>query len=198
MSNHNLSLFQERIIQAAELAVAQFVAEWEKSPYLWLQEIDVQVDLVARIKRIIASVFTPQELEHSMTVKAPIRNAIGGDTQPQVLSRVTCEPYVAVADKSSSYKPDIVIWDDPDGKSGFINDGRWPIIWACEIKYKINYYDTSDYGRLESLVTGDHPLAKRGHLLSLCWWRPMQNDFNEHPDLITITLKQPANTKTNP
>ena len=90
-------------------------------------------------------------------------------------------------------KPDIVIWDDGIPAGGFLNDGRWPVIWACEIKYKTNYLDTSDYDRLESLVNGNPPLAKRAHLLSLCWWESVPNPFkNEHPDLITATFGIPS------
>lgn len=158
---------EDAVIEAAEAVVAAFVKDWKRSPYQWLQEIDVQVELVARLTTRIALL----EPEHGqlLTFKAPLSNRIRGDHGPQLVSRITCEPYTRPPKVGRRVLPDIVIWGDCCGASGAINDGFWPILWLCEIKYKTPRADMTDLERLRGLCAGEHPRVRKGLLLSLHW-----------------------------
>jgi hypothetical protein len=155
---------KQALIEIADRVVELFAEEWKVSPYLWLQEIDVQVELVARIKSSVANAFP--DLSY---LKGSISIRVNGDSKEQMFSRITCEPYVKPPGGGYRILPDIVIWDDGNGESQYINDGDWPIIWACEIKYKTTDYGLSDFNRLKGLVEGQPRRAEKGHLLSLCW-----------------------------
>ena len=128
-----------------------FVDEWVRNPMRWLQEIDVQVELAGRMGAALRLIGKNSVLaRHS---HYPVADVV----DPFELSRVTCEPYVKLrrGDGEESYAhPDLVVWDD--GESDLpVNNGYFPTIWVCEIKYKSSIAeldDSEDPERMSSLV----------------------------------------------
>jgi hypothetical protein len=128
-------------------AISEFLVDWKENPWAWMQEVDVQVDLIARIKKKFA-------VEDKYVFA---RHGYYPDLQRK-FSRVTCEPYVLIERSRSAIHPDIVIWGDEKDvrkRTEYINSGYWPILWACEIKY--SFVDPArgeeeDRSRLEQLI----------------------------------------------
>ena len=137
----------ENVCTEIRRQVDEFVDEWKKNPTQWLQEIDVQCDLAQRISSILKE-----------QKKDVIRARHSHYHSEQDFSRLTCEPYVSLGGAGTSYAhPDIVVWDDPDGSANELNSGKWPIIWACEIKYTTGEPDATDLDRLRRML-GDKTL----------------------------------------
>ncbi len=138
------TLKPERDIEVCKTIVKAFVSDWEKTPTLWLQEIDVQAELAHRMQQYF-------NLEARGQVCG--RHSHWG-TSKHFFRRVTCEPYVRLG--NGYCHPDVVVWDDaPDGDPCAINDGLWPMIMALEIKYKSSTkeHDDADLNRLTALGT---------------------------------------------
>lgn len=91
---------------------------------------------------------TEAELTHS---QFPRRTT----EEPWSVSRVTCEPYVKIGQDYAH--PDVVVWGD-GAQCTAINSGEFPILWACEVKYKssVGELDNSnDLTRMRQLVESD-------------------------------------------
>lgn len=130
--------------------VTAFAEEWAQHPLHWLQEIDVQCELFSRLHKVLK--------EHDLCF---LKARHSYYTSQHEFSRIACEPYVSLAGKSYAH-PDIVIRDDANGDTVTLNSGRWPIIWACEIKYTKGKPDATDLKRLRQILEDNTAL-------SACW-----------------------------
>ena len=106
----------EHYCQLATDITKQLVVEWQKEPFRWEREIEIQSELFIRLNtafQLIGKSF----ITHS-TGKAP---------------RVAAEPNIYRDDAKYPCKPDIVIRDEVDmiPPSG----DHWPLIWVCELKF---------------------------------------------------------------
>lgn len=127
------------LVQMAWYTVEQLVDDWAKNPHYWEREIDIQSELRGRL----STIFSLTGFGHVMSQEKDSQS-------PEMLrtyrfSRVCCEPnirYTYSDGKEYGAKPDIVVWDalpDPLNQP----EDRWPILWACEIKYK--YFPASEW-----------------------------------------------------
>lgn len=135
---------QEReLVRIAFKNIKRFIKDWQKSPYEWDKEIDIQTEISGRIK------YAYKKLAKD-TMKASYKVKVNGFEQEQLYSRVCCEPLIYYQDKNGerySCFPDIVIYKDiedpaspPDKIEQKIN---WPMLWVCEIKYWNEWISTS-------------------------------------------------------
>ncbi len=143
--------------------VDAFVEEWAHNPLRWLQEIDVQCDLVSRLRKVLTDCGKcHMEARHSHY------------PNQHEFSRITCEPYVLLPEKSYAH-PDIVIWDDANSVADTLDNGKWPILWVCEIKYTNREPDTSDLIRLREVIQNNTALCA-------CWIKLILNQKTDIPD----------------
>jgi len=155
-----------RLCKLIRNRVDTFISEWKTNPSHWLQEIDVQCDLARRIHLL---------LKHQ---KADVLQARHSHYQAErEFSRLTCEPYVSLGGAGTSYAhPDIVVWDDHDSRMTTLNSGKWPMVWACEIKYTTGEPDPTDLDRLRQML--------RDKVLYVgCWIKLIVNtttDMSDH------------------
>jgi hypothetical protein len=112
------------LIKLTDEVILDFITDWQKSPYCWLQEIDIQVELTTRFRLKLS------ETDRYITARH------GHEPHKQnKFQRVTCEPYVKLTTRTWMH-PDIVVWNDSfDENIRFINNGTYPIDIICEIKY---------------------------------------------------------------
>ena len=130
MNLTELASFSDKVISA-------FIQDWQRTPYCWLQEIDIQSELAHRFHESLP--------EARRCIRAIHDHEPG---KPNWFRRVTCEPYVKLPVKSWMH-PDIVIWSDQEsGSSKSISSGAYPIDLICEIKYS---FDTIVSGAGEDL-----------------------------------------------
>ena len=141
---------KKRICDLIGQIVDTFVEEWAKTPLHWLQEIDVQCDLFSRLHKFLKD----RNICH-------LKARHSRYTNQHEFSRITCEPYVSLGGTCYAH-PDIVIWDDANNDSDTLNSGRWPIIWACEIKYTTGEPEATDLKRLRQILEDNTAL-------SACW-----------------------------
>jgi hypothetical protein len=84
---------------------------------------------------------------------------------------------VSLGGAGTSYAhPDIVVWDDHDSRMTTLNSGKWPMVWACEIKYTTGEPDPTDLDRLRQML--------RDKVLYVgCWIKLIVNtttDMSDH------------------
>ena len=121
------------MVQSALNVLYAVFDQWQREPYRWIQERDIQAEIGGRLNQI----FTLQGIG---SVKGVYGWVSPGFDKEQTWSRVSFEPYVAFVHKGEQYRvrPDIVIWDDLKSNEcpPKYDEGEfWPILWACEIKY---------------------------------------------------------------
>lgn len=122
------------MVNVAWDTVTAFLCDWQREPYRWSKEIDVQVAITSRLSQALRAMGRD-------TVVANYRSAIEGFHGNQRWSRVCCEPLVRYRfSDGKDYKcyPDIVMLGDaknPD-RPPEEDRGNFPILWACEIKYQ--------------------------------------------------------------
>lgn len=135
------------------------LAEWQREPYRWEKEIDVQVEVASRLLAALRAMGRD-------TLLANYPNAIAGFEGNQIWSRICCEPalqYAWTDGTSWCCRPDVVMWDEadpndpPDAKGG-----NWPVLWACEIKYMHPRDSGWDLDKLRILV-------RQGKVRYGCW-----------------------------
>jgi hypothetical protein len=117
----------EQVVQLSEQVIKEFISDWQKTPFCWLQEIDIQVELTHRFRNRLPENYRNFSAKHDHERNKQNR-----------FQRVTCEPYVKLP-VNSWIHPDIVIWaDQVEQKENYVNSGRYPIDLLCEIKYSFN------------------------------------------------------------
>lgn len=120
------------LLEISEIVIKEFIGDWQKTPYCWLQEIDIQVELVLRFREKL------KQFSKKLLIEA--RHSHEPNKQ-HLFHRVTCEPYVKLPTRSWIH-PDIVIWSDQQSDVD-INSGKYPINLICEIKYSYDEIDTT-------------------------------------------------------
>jgi hypothetical protein len=149
---------KEHLCNAIRTQIENFISEWKTNPSHWFQEIDVQFEISQRINRVLKDM----DLQFIRAPHSHYRNI-------HEFSRVTCEPYVYLGgDKPSYAHPDIVVWDDDESGQNTLNSGRWPVIWACEIKYTSAEPKSTDFVRLQQMLSDKI-------LFAGCWLKLIAN-----------------------
>jgi len=152
-----MTLQKRELCQRIRGSIDGFVIDWTKNPSLWLQEIDIQFELVQRLK---------QALRTHLSMYIHARHSHYSEKHD--FARITCEPYVSLGVDTKYAHPDIVIWDDPPDEDLQINMGLWPILWACEIKFTSSEPNAEDLDRLRQLLSN-------GTLFCGCWLKLLLN-----------------------
>jgi hypothetical protein len=120
------------LVEVAWEVLAQLIGDWQENPYRWSKEIDVQAELATRLDKVY-------RLLSRGTARANYKNAIAGFKGKQFWSRVCCEPTVQCQWKGERVlcSPDVAVFDDipdPNSPPDANEAGRFPLLWACEIK----------------------------------------------------------------
>jgi hypothetical protein len=163
----------EELVRLSDKVFEEFISEWRRFPFSWLQEIDIQVELVQRFRSLL------KESNHNLFITAKHSHE---PNKSNTFQRVTCEPYLKLPTKSWIH-PDIVIWSDVPS-SLEINSGKYPINIICEIKYSYEEIDsTGDQKRLiESLDSESHPdLAIQLVLIQ----KPLKDENVKHKTILS-------------
>jgi len=151
------------LVDVAWDVVIGFLRDWHAEPYRWAQEIDVQVEIAGRLSTAL------RLLGRDIVVANYRTGAVQGFETNQRWSRLTCEPairYTYTDGRTYTCKPDIVMWDDiPDANNPpDEHGGNFPILWACEVKYKCQEPSDWDLQKLRFLV-------RDGTMRFGCWIR---------------------------
>ncbi len=148
----------QAIIRLINQVIRGFIRDWIKSPYVWGNEVDVQADIVCRLKRILGKKYLSANYKE-----------VGKEKK---FCCVCCEPKLYYGGKHERCYPDIVVYKvidlegnvPPDEKPGH----NWPILWVCEIKYEtelggdFNPEDKKwDCNKLQKLVKKQRKLGDR-------------------------------------
>jgi hypothetical protein len=120
------------LVEVAWEVLTQFLGDWQENPYRWSKEIDVQAELATRLNKVY------RLLGRGM-VLANYKNVIAGFEGKQFWSRVCCGLTVQCQWKGKPVLcyPDVAVLDDipdPNSPPDANEAGRFPLLWACEIK----------------------------------------------------------------
>jgi hypothetical protein len=132
------------LVQIALDTVEQLIEEWTMNPHFLEREIDIQSELRSRLSRICSWTGRGYVVIH---------DDVPSGRETYRFSRVACEPNVAFkkSEGGEGYvRPDVVIWKglaDPTAEPD-----HWPILWACEIKYKSQNSSDDDIKKLSLLL----------------------------------------------
>lgn len=135
------------LVNSAWYVLEKLVRDWQKHPYRFDRERDVQVELASRLSTLFS-------LVDEDTVEGNYEDVIEGFQNNQLHSRIACEPYVPYTYKDGNdygCYPDVVIWDEIEDPNSPPNE-NWPTLWACEIKYTTNEPGAWDIEKLEYLI----------------------------------------------
>ena len=171
------------LVQIAWDTVNKFIEDWQREPYRWPRERDVQVELASRISSVY------RVIGHD-TVLGNYDDAVAGFEGNQRWNRVSCEHTLAYTyENGEKYRchPDIIIWDDienPDLPPDVDWESNWPILWLCEVKLEGQQEENWDIKKMNYLLTqGDAKYACWLNLLfkraesgdSITWKNPFKN-----------------------
>jgi len=142
------------LVQTGWNVVERFLLDWQRQPYRWEHEIDVNAEIFSRLSTIY-------RLIGKDTIVGNYPNAVLGFEHKQEWSRAACQPCVSYtySDKSKCHcYPDIVIWDDIEDPNSppDLHGDNWPILWACEIKYGQQTPSDWDLKKLRYLISQKH------------------------------------------
>lgn len=130
---------ERTVVEIADDQIKKFIRDWQKSPYEWNTEIDIQAEIYSRLVRQF-------KLHNVLIGKIKYKVVLDKfNNTLQSYRRVYCEPFVYYKknkhDKKRSCYPDIVIYRDlanpkhpPDSNSN--KKINFPILIAIEIKYE--------------------------------------------------------------
>jgi hypothetical protein len=136
------------MVQTAWYVLDHVFKEWQKQPYRWMRERDLQAEIGGRLNQIFF-------LQGFGSVEGEYKWAAPGFSTHQIWSRVSYEPYIYYEyeeGKSTYCYPDIVIWKDSDTKELPPEGQLWPILWACELKYGSPDDGSDDTKKLVRLI----------------------------------------------
>lgn len=106
--------------QIATDVTKQLLVEWQKEPFRWEREIEIQSELFARLTTAF-----------QLIGKSLITHSTG------IAARIAAEPCVYYDEPGLPCKPDIVLRDDVEVAPP--SGDHWPLIWVCEIKFDPYY-----------------------------------------------------------
>ena len=145
------------LVQIAWDAVDAFLGDWQKLPLKWGNEVDVQAELASRLDQAYRLIGKDLVYGNYPKIEKHLKDK-------QVYRRVMCEPKMVLRNGRRAY-PDIVVWEDigdidrPPDVDGARN---WPVLWACEIKYRYSGGEDEDIGKLSRFV-------RQGDFKYGCW-----------------------------
>lgn len=121
------------IVTMVSKIIEEFIKDWQKSPFEYNTEIDIQAEIYCRL-------INQLKLYKSLTYKGVYRVQLNGyKDKSQVYRRISCEyPTYYYKKRRKNYcYPDIIIYrgdinNAPDNKDGI----NFPMLLACEIKYE--------------------------------------------------------------
>lgn len=137
-----------RHIEVAWDVLEALIRDWQRQPYFWDREIDVQAALATRM----SNAYT---LLGRGTVAGIYEGAPPGYAALQHYSRVSCEPPLVLPRPGSQQAkclPDVVVWKDIEDPTTPPHWYRWPILWACELKYGAGKPTDWDEAKLAELL----------------------------------------------
>lgn len=127
---------KRRLVAVAWRETEAFIRDWQKSPFRWNNERDIQVELAGRLKAALGGRYNVFQADYRYFRRK------GFGRRQQRFSRVCCEPAVYYADargRRQCCRPDVLIWGDmkdPDRpQDSFYTKKNDPILWLCEIKF---------------------------------------------------------------
>ncbi len=135
------------MVQTAWNVLEDVLKLWQKEPYRWMKERDLQAEIGGRLNQIFA-------LQGLDVVVGKYKWAVQGFDN-QSWSRVAYEPYVGYEYEKGKYSycyPDIVIWDYLEPGEKVPENQLWPILWACELKYGSSDDGSGDVEKLKKLL----------------------------------------------
>jgi hypothetical protein len=140
-------------IKIAWAVTDQTLREWQAFPNNWRNERELQAELFSRLRTAFASLG-----EHN--VRGEYKGNQFAYDRSDEWPRVAIEPYVHNAVSGSHCFPDLVIngecndpSEPPDRDKK--NWGKWPLLWACELKMRWDGKDESDEQKLRELIESE-------------------------------------------
>ncbi len=141
-----------QLVESAWNVVNSTLRDWQKEPYRWFSERDVQLEIASRLKTVF-------NLMGTDSVNGKLDWAHPDHGPRQQWARVACEPHVSYTFSDGEvYRchPDIVIWDDlPSADWTPAKGENFPILWVCELKLTARP-STWDLEKLKYLVSQNH------------------------------------------
>lgn len=162
---------------AVELAwgvVEQFIRDWQRTPGMWWYEADAQAEIAVRLRTMLRTLGTA-----GMRVNYPSGVPEVLQERDFILGRVGCNAPVGGKDGfgAHSKRPDVVLYRELKNDTAppdLEETGRWPMEWACEIKYASAPFSDidrhPDVVKLRDLLEED--MVDYGVFLEFVWKRP--------------------------
>jgi hypothetical protein len=163
---------QKELVKIAHTQIEQFIKDWQKSPYIWEKEADVQIEIASRIKHAL------KKCKMDIYWAKYRKYVMKGHERGQIYSRVCCEPkvfYQETRNKTEVCRPDIVIWDslkDAASPDETLDKKRinYPLLWVCEIKYRPPWKkDDTARKKAWDLDKMKYLLQQEGGTKHACW-----------------------------
>lgn len=137
------------LVQTAWWTLRGVLEQWQQEPFRWARERDLQAEIGGRLNQVFS-------LLGLGTITGPYGHGLPEYPDVQKWARVAFEPYVPYFSNSQKARchPDIVIWDDLNGRKvpNYENGEIWPIAWACELKYGSRDKGGRDLTKLHLLI----------------------------------------------
>ena len=111
------------LVQIAWDTINQFIFDWQKQPYKWGTEINIQAEIYSRLSNAY-------NLIGKGTVTRNYKGAARGFERNQIWNRVSCEEKVNYKYKDGKKYhcfPDLIIWDEVDNPD-CPPDENWPML----------------------------------------------------------------------
>ena len=126
---------EKQIVTLSKNVIEKFIYDWQKSPFEYSTEIDIQAEIYSRLAEEL-------KLKNTLLFKNKY-DSIKLETykEEQIYRRIACEYPTHYFDEEGKRKycqPDIIIYRGdiegvpPDNKDGF----NFPMLLVCEIKYE--------------------------------------------------------------
>lgn len=131
------------IVDNSWRVIERMIKDWQKNPYIFLTERDVQAELYRRL-------YLSMNLIGEETVEG-LENKPGG--KRILWNRLTCEPTVKYIDETGNEAkciPDLVIWDKLDKLKKEDDKLKWKDHWPILLSVELKYYPDQDGYKLES------------------------------------------------
>lgn len=186
------------LVQIAWDVVSNFIRDWQKQPYRWGIEIEIQAEIYSRLSNAY-------NLIGKGTIKGNYKWALKSFEHNQIWNRITCEAKISYKYKDNKRYlcfPDLILWDEiKDPSSPPVENENWPMLWLCEIKAnssnkidgsskdwdieKLEYLLNQNYVRHALWLNFFHQHSKKG--TGIEWSKPIKDK-----ELWVCTIKLPA------
>jgi hypothetical protein len=188
------------LVQIAWDVVNNFILDWQKQPYRWGIEREIQAEIYSRLSNAY-------NLIGKGAIKGNYKGAIKGYEHNQIWNRVACESkinYKYKDGKTYHCFPDLIVWDEIENSDSPPKENEnWPMLWLCEIKAnssnrvigsdkdwdveKLEYLLTQNYVRHALWLNFFHQRSKKKKAIN--WSKPLKDR-----ELWVCTVNLPRNT----